>query len=40
MGLKGAGGGEALVLLATQTLWINLVTDSAPALARGGPGNR
>jgi magnesium-transporting ATPase (P-type) len=35
IGLKGAGGGEALVLLATQTLWINLVTDSAPALAMG-----
>ena len=31
------GGGEALVLplLATQILWINLVTDSGPALAMG-----
>ncbi len=33
----GAGAGEALVLplLATQILWINLVTDSGPALAMG-----
>ena len=32
-----AGGGEGLVLplLATQILWINLVTDSFPALAVG-----
>ncbi|SDC00959.1 plasma-membrane calcium-translocating P-type ATPase [Raineyella antarctica] len=29
------GGGLALPLLATQILWINLVTDSAPALAMG-----
>jgi Ca2+-transporting ATPase len=33
----GAGPGEALVLplLATQILWINLITDSGPALAIG-----
>ncbi len=30
-----APGGMALPLLATQILWINLVTDSAPALAMG-----
>ncbi len=43
LGVAGAGviglgaGGEALVLplLATQILWINLVTDSGPALAMG-----
>ena len=38
IGLKGAGGaGGALVLplLATQILWINLITDSGPALAMG-----
>jgi magnesium-transporting ATPase (P-type) len=39
IGLSGgeAGGGEALVLplLATQILWINLITDSGPALAMG-----
>ena len=37
IGLHGAGTGEALVLplLATQILWINLVTDSGPALAMG-----
>ena len=29
------GGGVALPLLATQILWINLVTDGAPALALG-----
>jgi Ca2+-transporting ATPase len=33
----GAGAGEAVVLplLATQILWINLITDSGPALAMG-----
>ena len=39
IGLKGAGagGGDAVVLplLATQLLWINLITDSGPALAMG-----
>ena len=37
IGLTPAGSGEALVLplLATQILWINLVTDSGPALAMG-----
>jgi len=37
IGLEGAAGGEAVVvpLLATQILWINLVTDSGPALAMG-----
>lgn len=37
IGLKGAGDGDALVvpLLATQILWINLITDSGPALAMG-----
>ena len=37
LGLNGAGTGEgvALPLLATQILWINLVTDSGPALAMG-----
>ncbi len=39
LGLTGAGGdaGHAVVLplLATQILWINLVTDSGPALAMG-----
>ena len=37
LGLEGAAGGEAVVvpLLATQILWINLVTDSGPALAMG-----
>jgi magnesium-transporting ATPase (P-type) len=36
IGLSGAGG-EAVVLplLATQILWINMVTDSGPALAMG-----
>ena len=29
------GGGVALPLMATQVLWINLVTDGAPALALG-----
>ena len=31
----GAGGAVALPLLATQILWINLITDSGPALAMG-----
>ena len=39
IGLKstatGANGGVVLPLLATQLLWINLITDSAPALAMG-----
>ena len=35
IGLDGAGGAVVLPLLATQILWINLVTDSGPALAMG-----
>jgi Ca2+-transporting ATPase len=37
IGLPGASGGEGLVLplLATQILWINLITDTAPAIAMG-----
>lgn len=36
IGLKGTGGSElVLPLLATQILWINLITDSGPALAMG-----
>jgi len=35
LGLPREGGGVALPLLATQILWINLVTDGAPALALG-----
>ncbi|WP_454856815.1 cation-translocating P-type ATPase [Promicromonospora soli] len=37
IGLEGAAGSETVVvpLLATQILWINLVTDSGPALAMG-----
>jgi Ca2+-transporting ATPase len=35
IGLTPDGAGIALPLLATQILWINLVTDGAPALALG-----
>ncbi len=35
LGLIDASGAVVLPLLATQILWINLVTDSAPALAMG-----
>ena len=35
IGLKGAGDVVVLPLLATQILWINLITDSGPALAMG-----
>jgi potassium/sodium efflux P-type ATPase len=36
LGLEGAGGEPVtLPLLATQILWINLITDSGPALAMG-----
>jgi P-type Ca2+ transporter type 2C len=35
IGLKADGQTVALPLLATQLLWINLITDSAPALAMG-----
>jgi calcium-translocating P-type ATPase len=35
IGLDGVPGGIAVPLLATQILWINLLTDSAPALALG-----
>lgn len=35
IGLQGAGDAVVLPLLATQLLWINLVTDSGPALAMG-----
>jgi P-type Ca2+ transporter type 2C len=35
IGLDDAGGAVAVPLLATQILWINLLTDSAPALAMG-----
>ena len=35
LGLAADEGGLAVPLLATQILWINLVTDSGPALAMG-----
>jgi P-type Ca2+ transporter type 2C len=35
IGLDGDGGTVILPLLATQILWINLITDSGPALAMG-----
>ena len=35
IGLRGDGNAVVLPLLATQLLWINLVTDSGPALAMG-----
>ena len=35
IGLRPEEGGVVLPLLATQLLWINLITDSAPALALG-----
>jgi Ca2+-transporting ATPase len=35
MGLTASGGAVVLPLLATQILWLNLVTDSWPALAMG-----
>lgn len=35
IGLAGPGGAMVLPLLATQILWLNLITDSWPALAMG-----
>jgi Ca2+-transporting ATPase len=35
IGLTGSGEAVVVPLLATQILWINLITDSAPALAMG-----
>src|SRR4029078_6097439 len=35
IGLRAAGGGIVLPLLATQILWINLFTDGLPARALG-----
>ena len=35
IGLTHSGGAVVLPLLATQILWVNLITDSAPALAMG-----
>jgi Ca2+-transporting ATPase len=35
IGLDDVGGAIAVPLLATQILWINLLTDTAPALAMG-----
>ena len=35
IGLQGGGDAVVLPLLATQLLWINLITDSGPALAMG-----
>ena len=35
IGLTGSGEAVVLPLLATQILWINLITDSSPALAMG-----
>ena len=35
LGLAGEGGAVVLPLLATQILWINLITDAGPALAMG-----
>ncbi len=35
IGLKGIGDAVVLPLLATQLLWINLITDSGPAIAMG-----
>jgi potassium/sodium efflux P-type ATPase len=35
LGLRGLDGAAAVPLVATQILWINLLTDTAPALAMG-----